>query len=306
MGRDGADWTRPGGSVSGDTAPSPSRRAPPRPVGELLRGWRRRRGLSQLGLALAAEVSARHISFVENGRAMPSREMLLQLASVMDIPLRERNRLLLAAGYGAIYHQTDLAAPEMMEVRHALEFVLTHYEPNPTLVMDRSWNVLTANGAATLLLAFVRDPSALASLGPPNAVRLVMHPAGMRPCIANWDEVAAHLLGRLHREASFGLGDHTAAELLQEVLGYPDVPHRLRARDHDRPDAPALPLVLIRGGETLSFFTTVTTFGTPLDVTLQELRIETYFPADESTRKALRRAGRDVSPRPMTAADPAP
>jgi transcriptional regulator with XRE-family HTH domain len=244
--------------------------------------------MSQLDLALDAQVSARHLSFIETGRATPSREMLLLLAAVLEVPLRERNLLLHAAGYAAAYRQTDLTAPELAEARRALEFILARHEPNPTLVLDRLWDVLLANPAAAILSRFVQEPAALAARGRPNAARLIFHSAGMRPFIVNWEDVAAHLLERLRREASFGLGDPAARELLNELLSYPDIPPRLRHAGYGRPDTPLLPLTLARDGARLSFLTTVTTFGTPQDVTLQELRIETYFPADEATRELLR------------------
>jgi transcriptional regulator with XRE-family HTH domain len=256
----------------------------PRAAGELLRHWRTRRKMSQLDLALEADVSARHLSFIETGRAAPSREMLLLLAAVLDLPLRERNLLLHAAGYAAAYRHTDLAAPEMADARRALELILAHHDPNPAIVLDRRWNVLLANRSAAILSRFVADPAALATTGPPNAARFVAHPAGMRPFIVNWEEIVSHLVERLRREASFGMGDRDAADLLAEVLSYPAVPSRLKAPSHEGADVPLLSLMLSRDDETYSFLTTITTFGTAQDVTLQELRIETYFPADTATR----------------------
>ncbi len=280
------------GSIGSEVARATTKTAAPRLVGELLRDWRARRKLSQLALALEAEVSARHLSFVETGRAAPSRETLLRLARALDMSLRDRNELFLAAGYAPLYHETDLTAPASTEVRRTLEFLLAQYEPNPAIVTDRSWNILMANKTVPLLAEFVHDPTFLATLGAPNVVRLVMHDAGLRRYIANWTEVASHLLGRLQRDVLFGFGGPSAAALLHEVRGYPDASPVLHSVKLERARSPALPLVLSRNGETLSFYTTITTFGTPLDVALEELRIETYFPADDVTRIAVTSAVR--------------
>jgi transcriptional regulator with XRE-family HTH domain len=252
-------------------------------VGGLLRQWRAARRLSQLALALDADVSSRHLSFVETGRAQPSREMVLRLADALSVPLRERNALLLSAGFAPLFRETDLEAPEMVAARQAVEFILAHQEPYPAIVVDRHWNVLRANGATQRILGrFLAAPPA----GPLNAMRLVFHPGGLRPFVENWEEVAGALMERLHREAA-GPPDEETRALRDELLACPGVPARWRTPELDRPPAPLLSIVYRKDDLRLAFFTTITTFGTPQDVTLQELRIECFFPADEATRRAL-------------------
>jgi transcriptional regulator with XRE-family HTH domain len=260
-------------------------------VGELLRDWRRRRRLSQLDLAVAAGVSSRHLSFVETGRSKPSRELLLHLAEHLDVPLRERNSLLLAAGYAPTFRETPLAAPELAPVRAALDTVLAGHDPYPALVVDRRWDVVAMNRSVALLLEGV-DPSLLEA---PNALRIALSPAGMRPRIVNLAEWTEHLLDRLRRQVLL-TGDDDVRSLLDELTAL--------AGDDDgrggaeQPPALAVPLRLRHdgadGGE-LRFLSTVTTFGTALDVTLAELSLEAFLPADEATAAALRlAAGRDT------------
>jgi transcriptional regulator with XRE-family HTH domain len=262
--------------------------SPPSAVGNLLRQWRERRRMSQLALAIEAEISSRHLSFVETGRSHPSREMVLLLAEVMDVPPRARNDLLAAAGYAPIYRESDLDAPEMAQFRRALDFLLRQQEPYPAIVLDRYWNVLLANEGTDRCMGLFLDTEAAATLGPPNAMRLICHPQALRPCIVNWEATAAALIQWLHRDLlrSADLGIQL---LLDELLAYPDVPRNWRTLDLDAPTAPFLTIEMQKRDTHLKFFTTLTTLGTPYDITLHELRIESFFPADESTDTALRR-----------------
>jgi transcriptional regulator with XRE-family HTH domain len=259
--------------------------------GRLLRQWRVRRRLSQLTLAIEAEVSSRHVSFLETGRAQPSREMVVLLADVLDVPLRDRNELLIAAGYAPFYRETGLDAPAMAQLHRALDFILRQQEPYPTLVLDRHWNVLKVNDGCARVQAYFLDPVAVAELGPPNAMRLMFHPQAFRPYIVNWEATAASLIQWLHRDAINGFGDAESCKLLEELLSYPDVPHHWRTRDLTAPLVPFLAIHFCKHELDLQFFTTLTSLGTPYDITLQELRIESFFPADEATEAALRRLG---------------
>jgi transcriptional regulator with XRE-family HTH domain len=259
----------------------------PATVGHLLRHWRHVRRKSQLSLALQAGISARHLGFVEIGRAAPSREMVLLLAGVLDVPLRERNALLLAAGYAPLYRETGLEAPEMEHARRAVALILEHQEPYPAVVMDRHWNILTANAAAQRF--FSRLLPASSEGAPANIIRLMFDPRGLRPWVANWEGAAEALVHRIHREALGGVPDGETARLLEEVLSYPDVPKRWRLLDLLAPfPSPYLALQFRKGDLAMDFFSTVTTLGTPLDVTLQEIRIECFFPADDATAKSAR------------------
>jgi transcriptional regulator with XRE-family HTH domain len=254
----------------------------PRP-GELLRQWRERRRLSQLDLALAAETSARHLSFVETGRARPSRDMLLRLAEQLEVPLRERNHLLLAGGYAPVFGQAPLDAPQMAAVGEALGKVLAGHEPYPAVVVDRSWNLVDANAAVAVLLG-PADPALLAPSA--NVLRVSLHPDGMAPRIVNLGEWRAHLLGRLRRQVAL-TGDAGLAELLHELRTYPcDQPEP--EVEVPGPGDVVLPLRLRHGDQELSFLSIMASFGTPLDVTVAELAIESFFPADPATGAALR------------------
>ncbi len=257
------------------------------PVGQLLRQWRERRRMSQLALAVEAEVSSRHVSFVETGRGHPSREMVLLLAGVLDVPPRARNDLLTAAGYAPIYRETGLDAPDMAQFRRALDFILRQQEPHPAIVLDRHWNILLTNEGAARLVGLLLDPAAAAALGPPNALRLVYHPQALRPYIVNWEATAAALIQWLHRDLLRG-ADAEIQRLLEELLAYPDVPRNWRTVDLDALPAPFLAIDVHKGDIRLKFFTTLTSLGTPYDITLHELRIESFFPADEATDAALR------------------
>jgi transcriptional regulator with XRE-family HTH domain len=231
---------------------------------EKLRRWRLARGMSQLALATEAEISTRHLSFLETGRTQPSREMVLLLAAVLDVPMRDQNVLLTAAGYAPIHRETPLGAPEMHQVRRALGFMLSQQEPFPALVVDRHWNLLIQNQAAGRILGLFLDPEAAAQIpGPPNAVRMVFHPHGLRQYIANWETLAGPLIQQVHREAVGGIPDEWTLRLLDELLAYPGVPARWRTPDAQAQSAPFLSLLLRKGDLALRFFTTIATLGTP-------------------------------------------
>jgi transcriptional regulator with XRE-family HTH domain len=251
-------------------------------VGDLLRKWRQHRRLSQLDLSIQADISTRHLSFVETGRSVPSRDMVLHLAEQLDLPLRERNQLLLAAGYAPIYPERALDAAPMSAVRDAVRQVLSGHEPFPAIAVDRYWNLVDGNAAIALLTEGVA--TALLET-PANALRIALHPDGMASRIANLGEWRAHLLGRLRREV-----EHTAdpqlVELYDELAALPgDDP---AAVEHPVTGAVVTPLRFRHTAGELAFFSTVTTFGTPLDVTVAELAIEAFFPADAATAKILR------------------
>ncbi len=249
-----------------------------------MRRWRVVRRISQLTLALDADISTRHLSCVETGRAQPSREMVLRLAEALEIPLRERNTLLLAAGYAPLYRQTSLDAPEMEAARQAVDFLLQQQEPYPVIVTDRYWNTLRMNCGTKHFLG--RFPIC-DSVKPHNGVRFVFHPKGLRPFIENWESVAARIIQRVHREAAANPSDETMKSFLEELLSYPAVPSRWRALDLEDSPPPFLTINYRWKQSTLRLFATVATFGTAQDVALQEMRIESFFPADEATRAAL-------------------
>jgi transcriptional regulator with XRE-family HTH domain len=254
--------------------------------GVLLRRWRAVRRLSQLGLALDADISTRHLSCIETGRAQPSREMVLRLAEALQVPLRERNALLLAAGYAPLYRHRGLDAPELEAARRAVDFLVAQLEPNPVLVLDRYWNVLRMNDGAKRILALFPGCD---SVMPLNGPRLVFHPQGLRPFIENWEVVAARIIQRVHHEAADNPSDETLKRFLEELLSYPNVPSRWRMLDLDDAPPPFLTINYKWNNSTLRLFSTLTTLGTPLDVALQELRIEALFPADEATRTVVNR-----------------
>ena len=265
---------------------STSAPAPPR-VGVLLRDWRQRRRLSQLDLSLEAEVSTRHLSFVETGRSTPSRELVLHLAEHLDVPLRERNTLLLAAGYAPTYRQTPLDADDMAPVREAVEKILAGHDPYPAVVVDRQWNLVAANDALLMVLTDGVDPVLLAP--PANVLRASLHPDGLAPRIVNFRQWTDHLLERLDRQIAAS-GDPALVALRDELLPLPGVAGPREVADADADPAARLfvPLVLRTGdGPPLRFFSTVATFGTALDITVAELAIESFFPADEATALAL-------------------
>src|SRR5215207_1012039 len=248
-------------------------------AGPLLREWRQRRRLSQLDLALEARVSARHVSFIETGRARPSAEMVLHLAEQLDVPLRDRNQLLLAAGHAPAYGQRSLDEPELEPVRAALERVLEGHAPNPAIVVDCHWGMVAANAGIAPLIA----GAAPHLLEPPvNVLRLSLHPRGVAPRIVNLAQWRAHLLERLRRQIAL-TGDSSLATLLEECSSYPGP--ESGAEDSDEI---AVPLRLRSPAGQLNFISTVSTFGTAVEVTTSELSIESFFPADDATATALR------------------
>jgi transcriptional regulator with XRE-family HTH domain len=259
-------------------------------VGELLRRWRDQRRLSQMALALDAEVSTRHLSFVETGRAQPSRDMVVRLAEHLDVPLRERNELLLAAGYAPAYSESAMDEERMEAVRAAVRQVLAGHDPYPALVVDRHWEMLDANAGVAVLLAGV-DPEQLAP--PVNALRLSLHPDGLAPRIANLGEWRAHILDRLRRQVA-ATADPQLASLLAELTAYPcDQPERestLPTETVSTHPEIIVPLRLRHGDGELRLMSIISTFGTPLDITVEELSIEAFFPADPHTARVLRSA----------------
>jgi transcriptional regulator with XRE-family HTH domain len=253
-------------------------------LGVLLRHWRDARGKSQLDLSLDACVSQRHISFIESGRSVPGRQLLLDLAQALDVPLRERNDLLLAAGYAPVYSEAAWNSDEMHSVTKALERMLRQHDPYPAIVMDRYWNVLTANDAAPRFFNCFIDMAARKT--PRNILHLMFDPAGMRPFIANWDQLAPGLLRRVAREAVGGVMDQATSELVNALMAYDDVapewqPPTARAQSTDT--LPVLPLTFVKDGVVLNYFSMVSTVGTPQTIAAQELRVECMFPADEVT-----------------------
>jgi len=268
--------------MSTTTLPAPVR-SPPLPVGTLLREWRQRRRLSQLDLAGEADISTRHLSFVETGRALPSREMVLRLAERLEVPLRERNRLLTAAGYAPMFGERGLDDPALAAARQAVELVLQGHEPYPALAVDRHWTLVSYNRSVRHLLAGL--PADL--LQPPvNVLRLSLHPQGLAPRIVNLATWRAHLLARLRQQVEAS-GDAALAALADELRRYP-APAGAPAGWHGTEAAVVVPLQLATPTGTLSFISTTTVFGTPVDITLSELALETFFPADASTASALR------------------
>jgi len=238
--------------------------------------------MSQLSLASEARVSPRHVSFVESGRSRPSAAMVLTLARALDVPLRERNQMLLAAGHAPVYPQADLDSPAMAPVRAAVDRILAHHAPFPAVVKDRHWNLVTANEPARAMFGWLLGERAAE---PANVVRLMFDPEGLRPHVANWDEVAGMLIQRVHREAAGGTPDLDTRDLLDEALAQPGVPRAWHTPDFVPAPTPVLPIVFAKDGLTLSYFTMVTSLGTPLDITAQELRIESFYPADEATER---------------------
>jgi transcriptional regulator with XRE-family HTH domain len=257
-------------------------------AGDYLRTWRQRRRMSQLEFALEAEISQRHLSFMESGRATPSREMLMRLAERLDVPLRERNAMLLAAGYAPVFAERTLEDPAMAAARAAVDLLLKGHEPYPALAVDRHWTLVAANAALRLMLTGVADQSLLEP--PVNVLRLSLHPGGMAPRIANLGEWRAHVLDRLRRQIAV-TADPVLVRLLQELSGYPASAgfaaiHAAPAVDHG---GVVVPLELVTEAGLLSLISTTTVFGTPRDITLSELALEAFFPANAETAEVLRR-----------------
>lgn len=257
--------------------------------GELLRQWRTARRMSQLELGMEAGVSARHISFIETGRAQPSREMVIILANVLDIPLRERNLLLHTAGYAPFYRETSLDDPQMAQVRLALELILEQQEPFGAIVFDRRWDIVMVNAAYVRFTSLLFGASKITAtpltvIAPPrpNLLHLLFDPARWRMFITNWDVVARSLIPRIHREVALG-SDSSMRELLDKILAYSGVPKRWSTPDFELPQDVIIPIEVRFGEQTLRLFSTITTLGSPHDITLQELRIESFHPADQAS-----------------------
>lgn len=259
-------------------------------VGLLLREWRAARRLSQLDLALSAAVSPRHLSCVETGKSQPSREMVLRLADALDMPLRERNALMVAAGYAPKYPETALDTPALAQVNRAIEFMLQQQEPYPAFLLNRHWDILQANRAAARIANFVlRGAPSPHS----NMIRHIFDPKDLRSAIINWEDVAGDLIRHLHDVVAATPSDATARALLDEALAYPGVPMHWRIRDPGVAPLPLLTTIFRVDGKQLNFFSTITTFGTPRDVTLDDLHIESTFPMDEATAEFCKQLARD-------------
>ena len=253
-----------------------------RSVGDLLREWRQRRRMSQLHFACEAEISAKHLSFLETGRAQPSRDMLLRLAELLDVPLRERNALLIAAGFAPMFKERSLADPAAQAAKQAVDLVLKGHEPYPALAIDRHWTLLASNSAVAPLLGGAADEL----LRPPvNVLRLSLHPEGLAPRIVNLAEWRAHLFLRLRRQIDI-TADPVLAELLAELLKYP-APGGSNAAETRVQAEVAVPFRLATEAGVLSFISTTTVFGTPVDILLSELALESFFPADAATTAVL-------------------
>ncbi len=256
-----------------------------KPIGDLIREWRQRRRYSQLALAFDAEISPKHLSFIESGRAQPSRDMLMHLAERLEVPLRERNRLLLSAGFAPVFKERSLEHPDLVSVRRAIDVVLAGHEPYPALAIDRHWTLIAANKSVAPLLA----GAVPALLQPPiNVLRLSLHPDGLAPRIANLAQWRAHLFARLRRQIELS-ADAVMIDLLDELRAYPAPvsSHDGRLKEDQTMDV-VVPLKLMTERGALSFISTTMIFGTPVDVTSSELAIESFFPADAATAAALR------------------
>jgi transcriptional regulator with XRE-family HTH domain len=247
--------------------------------------------MSQLGLAAEAEISARHLCFLETGRAHPSREMIQRLAGVLDVSLGDRNAMLLAAGYAPAYGQRQLDAPEVEHVRRAFEFILQQQEPYPAVVVDGAWNIVRRNAAAGRIFGLFLADAALRPEHARNALHMVCHPEGLRRFIVNWEEFAGPLIQTIHREAADGAP--AIARLRDELLAYPGMPTRWRIPDARAPVPPVLTMRLGKGDLALAFFSTLTMLATPRDVMLEQLRIECFYPADRATEETARGLARE-------------
>jgi transcriptional regulator with XRE-family HTH domain len=272
---------RPVQSIDASALPA----APLSHVGTMVREWRTTRRLSQLELALEANVSPRHLSCVETGKAQPSRDMIARLADALGMPLRERNALLVAAGFAPRYRETELASPEMAPIRRAIEFILQHQEPYPAIVTNRHWDILLMNESTRRIFEILLPG------GPRhvNMLRQIFDPQDMRSVLRNWEELAIDVLRHLHNQVAVAPSDAKARALLDEVLAYPGVPAEWRTREPGSTPQPLLNTVFGKDDLELRFFSTITTFGTPHDVTLDELRIECSFPADDATAEFCRK-----------------
>ena len=253
-----------------------------------LRYWRGKRGLSQLRLSLDSGISQRHLSFLETGRAQPGRDLIVKLGIVLDIPLRQRNAMLLAAGFAPAYRERSLSDPEMGAVMQALDFMLAQQAPYPALVVDRLWNLVMHNAPAARLMRWLLGMPADAAIprdGSVNVLKLMLDPNGVRPWLANWEDVASDLLQLVQREAMGDGPGSEATRLLDELMALPGIAEAARQPNLERAALPFLPMQLRKDGVALNLFTTITTLGTPHDVTVHELRLESFFPADEASRE---------------------
>jgi len=256
--------------------------------GRLLKDWRERRGLSQLALAVAARTTQRHLSFIESGRAAPSREMVSRLGATLSLPLRQQNALLLAAGFAPAWKERDLSTPDLAIVNSALDYMLAQNEPYPAFVIDRCWNLLRANRGASNLTEFLAGAApAKTSSEPVNLAVALLAPAGLRPFIVNWPEVALHFIRGVEADAHAD-GMPETADLLQRLLAFPDVSTLSELMTPQESQSPVLPIHFRRDGTSLRLFTTIATLGTPQDVTLDEIRIEFFFPMDDPTAQTFR------------------
>ena len=262
---------------------------PVRSIGELIREWRQRRRLSQLELACDAEISTRHLSFLETGRAKPSREMVSRLADQLAIPLRDRNVILGAAGFAPLYRERALDDPDFRLARHSIDRILAMHDPNPALAIDRHWTMAAANHAVADLISGV-DPLLLTA--PVNVIRLSLHPAGLAPRIINLIEWRRHIIGRLRQQIEV-TGDPVLADLVEEVRDYPVPAGVAGPADPRGPDMVAVPFRLATVHGDLAFLSTTTVFGSSIDITLAELAIEAFFPADPATAAIMRRLARE-------------
>jgi len=256
--------------------------------GVQLRAWRQTRQFSQEQLARRAGVSARHLSFVENGRSQPSRELVLALAGALDVPLRERNTLLTAAGFAAAFRASPLDSDVLIHLRRAIDYVLEQQEPFGAVVIDGGWNIIQMNRGALRLFERFPATTAAGAEAAGNLVLGTVHPESLRPYLVNWADVARQLVARLHREVAARPGDGELSRLLARVLAQPDVPAEWRTFVPGRSTAPFIPVHLRSEQLEVRLFTMMTSIGTPLDVTAEEIHIETYFPADDATEAALR------------------
>ncbi len=257
------------------------------PFGEALKGWRRMRGVSQLDLSLEAGTSSRHISFLETGRSNPSRRMVLRLMNALEVPLRDRNPLLVVAGFAPVYGESSLDGAELSQVRRCIRFLLDGYEPYPAYVLNRTWDIVEANSAYRSSLAAL-----LPGVGErQNALDLLLDPLQLRPVVINWDEVSYAVLRRLRRQIQSPEPTADLVALWQRVNNYPGVQALLSRVDDSPPGDVVVPLEMRVGDTVQRWLTTIVTFGTPLDVTVQDTVIECFFPADEATEMAVRAAG---------------
>jgi transcriptional regulator with XRE-family HTH domain len=256
-----------------------------RSYGSTLRTWRTARRLSQLELASAADVSQRHVSFLETGRAKPSREMVIHLAVALDVPHRERNTMLAAAGYAPEYPETAISAPALRQVRGILETILRSHEPFPAIVVDRGWDVVMANEAAMKFTATMLSPS---SGGPLNALKLILHPEGLKRFIVNWTQVAAMTLRRLDHEIAHRPTDEVLRALRAEIQTYPEITGRQAAARQPSAEDLLIPVHYRIDGQDLKLFSTIATIGDAHDITLEELRLESFFAADKASERLLR------------------